>query len=231
MAVALNGLKVETLPLAIVAAACRLETDCYLRGEHAPGHACRELFRRAVRQRDDDAWRALFAQYRPLVLAWVRRHPAAAGLDLADDDWVALTFARFFGGVRPGEFGTFAAAAQLLQYLKLCVHSAVLDEARARRRTAAERLDEALPDRRPDVEAAAVDAEAARRLWEAIMARTSDEGERVVARLCLAGGLKPREVQARHPALFPAVTDVYRRLRNLRERLARDPAIRGVLAG
>ena len=50
-----------------------------------------------------------------------------------------------------------------------------------------------------------------------------------MARLCLAAGLKPREVQARHPALFPTVTNVYRTVRNLRERLARDPAIRAFL--
>ena len=37
-------------------------------------------------------------------------------------------------------------------------------------------------------------------------------------------------LQARHPELFPTVTDVYRTLRNLRERLARDPAIRAFLA-
>ena len=99
------------LPAELVAA-CRLKTEGYLRGEPPPGHACRELFRRAVRERDDDAWRALFAQYRPLVLAWVRRHPLAAGLDLADDDWVALTFARFFAAVRSVEVETFTAAAQ-----------------------------------------------------------------------------------------------------------------------
>ena len=224
-----QAMDIETMPSAALAAACRLETESYLRGEHLPGHACHELFRRAVRERDDDAWRALFAQYRPLVLAWVRRHPVAAGLDLADDDWVALTFARFFSAVGPGEFGTFAASAQLLQYLKLCAHSAVLDEARARRRAAAEPIDEALPDGRPHTEAEAIGEMAVRQLWRRIIDRANDEGERVVARLCLASGLKPSEVQARYPALFPAVTDVYRTVRNLRERLARDPAIRAFL--
>ena len=51
----------------------------------------------------------------------------------------------------------------------------------------------------------------------------------LVARLCCALGLRPREIRERYPSQFPNASAVYRIKRNLVERLRRDPEIREFL--
>ncbi len=67
------------------ARACREATGTFLRGEPRSDASGLELFRRAVCERDQDAWNAVVAEYRGLILAWVRRHPAAACVHEPDD--------------------------------------------------------------------------------------------------------------------------------------------------
>jgi hypothetical protein len=222
---------VEVQPLPDLVAACRVETERYLHGNPMREDACHEIIRRAVCERDEPAWQAFYDLYRGVVLAWVRRHPVSAGIEWNDDDWVTLAFERFWSSVGPERFAGFAGLAQLLQYLKLCAHSAVMDEARARRRALATSLDDAAPDGRPPTERLVIDGLVTAQLWQEVLTRTRDEAERVIAQECLGLGLKAREVQARHPTLFPTVRDVYRTDRNLSERLRRDATIRAYLQG
>lgn len=222
--------------LADLVTACREETSRFLRREPARDAFCWEITRRAVCERDQTAWQALVEQYRGLVLLWVRQHPAAAMIDEDDDHWVNRAFERFWGSVGPERFGHFAGLPQLLQYLKLCAHSTLMDEARARRRHRAESLSDealagerALTDEAPDAEALAIEQVTAGDLWQAVAAETTGEAERLVAYLTFVQHLKPREIHARHPEHFAAVADVYRVTHNLKERLRRSPRIRRFL--
>ena len=67
---------VRRMPLAQLALQCREETEKFLRREPSRDLFCLEIFRRAICDRVQPAWAAVFAQYRGMVLAWVRRHPA-----------------------------------------------------------------------------------------------------------------------------------------------------------
>ncbi len=228
---------VREMPLADLVVACREETERFLRREAQGSTFCWELTRRAICARDQEAWEALFRQYRGLVLAWIRQHPASSMIDEEDDYWVTRTFARFWTSVGAERFDQFTGLPQLLQYLKMCAHSLLLDEARARRRQQVEvSADEVRPTQwaaaedTVDAEALAVGQVAAGRLWEAVMAETQTEAERLVARLAFVLHLKPREIQARHPDQFPTVADVYRVSHNLKERLRRSREIRAFLS-
>src|ERR671925_645505 len=60
-----------------------------------------ELFRRAVVERDEDAWRAIHDAYLPLVAGWIGRHP---GLARCGEDSAYLAnraFERFWWALRP----------------------------------------------------------------------------------------------------------------------------------
>lgn len=219
------------LPLRELAARCREETLRFLRGEPRDDAYCFEVFERAVALRDDDAWEAIMTQYRGIVLAYVGQHAAPAILREPDDYWVNRAFQRFWTAVGPERFGQFADLAGLLKYLKLCVHSEVMDEMRARKTASVTSLDE-LSETAPapnNAERSALGKLAGEQLWETILRELQDEGEQVVAYLSFSRDLKPAEIFQRHPRLYESVADVYRVKRNVIERLRRSAEVRAFL--
>ena len=223
---------IRQMPLTDLAEACRAETERFLRREPSRDDFCFEIVRRAVCDRDQRAWAAVFAQYRGMVLAWVRRHPVSGSMREDDEFWINRTFDRFWTAVGPERFDAFPTMAALLRYLKLCAHSVLLDEARARSAAPSEGLSDQTAESiaAPDVADVAVGQLAGGALWAAIAAEMQDEAERRVAYLCFVLDLKPREIHERHPELYPTVADVYRIKRNLLDRLRRNPEIRAFLA-
>ncbi|HEY8292344.1 MAG TPA: hypothetical protein VIG44_07645 [Thermomicrobiales bacterium] len=149
-----------------------------------------------------------------------------------DGFWVNRTFDRFWTAVGPERFDAFPNMAALLRYLKMCAHSVLLDERRARSAMGHERLTDYVGERieTPDIADHAVGQLAGSDLWAAIAAEMQDEAERQVAYCCFVLDLKPREIQERHPQLYATVGDVYRIKRNVLERLRRNPQIRAFLA-
>lgn len=218
--------------VASLAARCREETLRFLRHEPREDGFCFELFSQAVGERDETAWAAIVDQYHSIMLAFVRQHAAAASLGESDDFWVNRAFQRFWLAVNPHRFASFKDLPGVLQYLKLCVHSVLLDEVRARRAkhtTSLQALASDVPERGSIVDSV-LDSLARQQLWTAVLNETQDGAERQLAILSFARGLKPADVQARHPDLFPSVADVYRVKRNLLERLRRSPQVRAFLA-
>jgi hypothetical protein len=213
------------MPLDDLVAACRVETAKFLRGEPSRDDYCRELFRRAVCEQDQAAWQLLFEQYRRQIIAWVRQHPASASLDEDDEVWVNAAFERFFVSIGPARFDIFTDLGQILRYLKLCCHSAVMDEARARARARHQPISEHEPARGPTAnpERATADDEVSRAIWEIVLGSCRSAAERIIARELWMLGMKPAEIYARHPDVFAAVKEVYTSRRNLADRLGRDP--------
>jgi hypothetical protein len=219
------------LRLSDLASRCREETLRFLRGEPRDDAFCFEIFERAVVGGDDDAWEAVIRQYRGIVLSYVGQHTVAVMLHEPDDYWVNRAFQRFWSAVGADRFAQFPDLAALLKYLKLCVHSVLLDEARARRAGTTTSLDE-VPDTAPastNAERSVVGKMAGEQLWETILAELQDETERVVAYLSFARDLKPAEIFDRYPKLYESVADVYRIKRNVIERLRRSPQVRAFL--
>lgn len=210
-----------------VARQCAQELSCYLHGEPVVGEAGFELFRRAVVERDDDAWAALSAQFAPFVRRWLDLRAE----DAAASEGVAATFERFWQAVTPEKFSSFTSLAVVLQYLKMCARSARLDRVRAARFQARqEPLDEAvqhLPAGDNPLEQVR-EAQDTAALWQAVRRCLADTREQVVIYLCYVQGLTPREICARHSALFPTVTGVYRIKRSALDRLRRAPALRAL---
>jgi hypothetical protein len=219
------------LSIADLARRCTDETLRFVRGEPRDDAYCFELFARAVVQRDDAAWAAIMAQYRGIVLASVGQHAASALVHEGDDYWVTQAFARFWSAVGPNRFDRFPDLPALLKYLKLCVHSVLMDELRARR-AAPTSIDE-VPETTPtqdDDERAVMGRLAGQQLWQAVQSELQNQNERIVAQLSFLRGLKPGEIYERHPTRYTDVGDVYRIKRNIVERLRRNPEIRAFLA-
>lgn len=226
-----GAMEARAMSLSDLARSCREETARFLRHEVSRDEYCFELFRRAICDRIQPAWDAVFTQYRGMVLAWVRRHPMASAAHEEDEYWVNRTFDRFWSAVGPERFTAFHSMAAILRYLKLCTHSLLLDEARSRRTIERDAPFEQLTEsaETPDVAETAIGQLSGSDLWETISAELQDGAERQVAYLCLVLDMKPREVHDRHPDLYPTVDDVYRTKRNVLDRLRRNPAIRAFL--
>jgi hypothetical protein len=209
--------------------ACRNETEKRRRGEPSSDAFGFELFRRAVADRDPRAWDGLLAEYHGLVMSWVLRHPAYVSGQMDARDMVMRAFGRLWVAVGPERLGRFPGLGALLQYLKLCVHSVLLDEVGQRHlacegQTGLERTVELR-----DVEALAVDRLSAAELWDLVVGVLNDEAERMVVHLSFVLGMTPGGIRARHPERFTSVADVYRIKRNVLDRLRRSEGLRAFL--
>lgn len=221
---------VRIMTVAELAGDCREETAKFARREPSRDLFCFELLRRALVERDDAAWGAVYAQYQGLVLGWIRRHPAAAMVVEDESYWINRTFERFWSALRAERFGEFHGLPELLRYLKLCAQSILLDEVRARARARRARIEEPVEAQGPtNPEALTIGELGREELWRIVAATAGDERERLIARLCFALDLKPREIHERYPERFAGVADVYRVKRNLLERLRRNPDLRAFL--
>ena len=227
-------MELRQTPLAELIGACREETSKFLRHQPARDEFCFELIRRALGEADQEAWHAVFAQYRGMVLAWIRQHPASFTVREEADYWVNRTFERFWTAMGPERLALFPGLPAVLRYLKLCAHSVLLDAARTRGTAQLVPLSDhaargAATGEVVDAEDLAAGQVAGQELWQVVSAELQDEAERLVAYLCLVRDLKPREVYERHPDRFAGVADVYRVKRNLLDRLRRSPAIQRFL--
>jgi hypothetical protein len=219
--------EVRQLSVADLADGCATATSRFRQLQSASDACAIELFRRAICERDELAWEAVYAQYHGMVRAWLCRHPAwpTIGDDL--DDWVNGVFERFWAAITPDRFASFPSLAALLRYLKLCAHSVLLDEVRARHGRQLQPLsEEVVATGVGNAERTVLESATSGALWAAIDAEVKDEAERLVAYLGLALELKPQEIQARHPDQFASVAQVYTVKRNLLDRLRRNTAIR-----
>jgi hypothetical protein len=193
------------------------------------------LFRRAICGRDGAAWATLMTHYRHLVLSWMRRgSDVMTGME-DEDFWVTRTFTRFWVAIGPERFDQFAGIPALLQYLKLCARSVLLDELRARQAARWEPLDgraergEDGGQTAPDAATLVVDRLAVRALWDAVLRVLRTDDERLVAYCSFILGLTPREIVTRHPGRYADASAVYRVKRNAVERLRRSRELHACL--
>jgi|SRR5436305_1515340 len=205
---------------------CTEETNKFLKQIASNDSFCLELFRRAIVDRDDDAWRSIYQQYAPLVLTWVTQHQSATPIlgQEGSAPLVNAAFAKFSQALTPAKMENFVSLAAILKYLKLCVHSVVADEVRARQMRQFEDTLEMITQEPASDDPAedVVSNMAAQDLWQIIEEELHGAEERIVIYQAYVQGMKPSEICAQSRQLFPTVDDVYRIKRNVLERLRRS---------
>src|SRR5258708_1085531 len=219
--------ELKDVSIEILCAEARAQEANFVRGEPSEDAAGVELFRRAIADGDEEAWEAVVALYRGLLIAQSARQ-VVRSLVVEDAGFcVDRAFQRFWRATRARGIHEFQDLASILKYLKMCLASVLLDEARARRRQACVSIDDLSPDTGvstdPSAEVMANIAQVG--LWKAIDQEVRNDTERVVVGLSFAAGLSPRDIRALHPDQFPDIAEVYRLKRILIERLRRSQAI------
>src|SRR5579859_3785563 len=181
----------------------------YSRGEANDDAAGLELFRRAMHDADAGAWQVITEVYRGLLVAQASRR-VVRGLVAEDDGFcVDRAFQRFWRASQNGRVHRFNDLGSILKYLKMCLGSVLLDEARGRRRQAWVSIDDVPPETclSGDPAAQVLSRLAGSELWAAINKELVNPQERLLARLSFVSALSPREILTRHPEKFQDVFD------------------------
>jgi len=219
----------------------RLDSSLVARGSasttaHDDELAAYELVRRAICNRDEDAWRLIVLRYERLVRSWVRQqHVASNPSDEAA--YVNRAFARFWQAIGPQRFADFKDLSALLGYLKLCAGSVVLDDMRSAQRHPSVSLDNLMSDNlfqgpsAPDDPSREVFSQlSADLVWATVEQVLPAADDRLLASLSFVEGLPPATICKRYPHVFPTAQDVYRRKAIVLDRLRRSPMIRALVS-
>jgi hypothetical protein len=184
-----------------------------------------ELFRRAVVERDGEAWAAIHAHFRPLLIGWARQAGARAPSDGHYEDIADRALERAWLALSADQFAQFPSLAALLAYLRTCVGAATIDDARAE--ATRERVYQRLEA--PSVatpEELVLGALSRAELWRLVDGVVSGEHERIILIESFVLGLPPRAILERHQDRFADVPEIYGIKRNLLNRLERSRDLR-----
>jgi DNA-directed RNA polymerase specialized sigma subunit len=186
-----------------------------------------ELFRRAIVERDEQAWIESATRYRPLLAAWASRCSASAALSESYDDLADQAFARAWSALSPERFASFPTLAALLAYMRACVTTTVIDHARSE--LSRERVEKSIQaDEVATPEQLIMDQFQRQEIWRLAEIAVVSEQERVVLRETFVNDLTPRAILRRYPDLFADAHAIYTTKRNLFDRLKRCAELRQV---
>ncbi len=220
----------QTLTLSGLRHRCAQESDRFFNRQAYDPKFCYELFRRAILQRDDQAWACIYSQYQRLVTHWVERHAAYSSSGEEAQFFMNRAFEKMWVGISPDKFTTFEDLASLLRYLQMCVHSVMIDFVRQKeyrlRLEAIEEMPQPLQARDTAVEDHISAALSRTELWQWLQTQIKDEKEARVIDGLFVLGLKPREVQDLYPKTFSDVKEIYRVKENLIARLRRSDEVK-----
>lgn len=187
---------------------------------------CFELIRRAV-YRIEDADIYFFEVYRPWVSNKIAaRCPGEPEL-VADLSQEALL--RFFKYVTPETWNRFANLPPLLAYLGKCGETSLLNH--WRNVTNRQKLEDAftetedvsapIPSERP-TESKVTEEHFAQLLWRCVQRNCKDLNDLFLAKQLWLYGVKPQDLSKHYADRFPKLEEIYKRKRNLLDRIKRD---------
>ena len=206
-------------PLAAITACCQRERHTAQQGERR-SPCCAELFRRAFGG-EQDAWSAVWTIFERLMLAW-----AGVQHQVEPQDALQVAFMQF-ARYAPAQHELAATdeLAPVLVYLRRCVKTAVIDQARRLKRHS---FSEPLDDQANHVAVGAPDELVIVRatLRARIDERLKDTAERLAFELYFAGEWTAAAIAAAHPEQFADTAAVYVVVQRLRRRFTSDAELR-----
>ena len=226
--------EIQLMTVADLAQRCAQETILYFKDRIHDTRYCFELFRRAICDHDDPAWKAIIIQYKPSVARWVNRwadkHPDFPLAREEEEDFIDEAFIRFWSHFTPDKFSRSDGLDGILKYLKMCVNSAILDIWRKMRHRQFDQVLEG--ENEGETSDPSEDSPTpeetlqADEIWKLIKVRLKDEKERIVVYASFFLGLSPREILTEYPGMFRDIEEIYQCKANVLARLGRDPDLR-----
>jgi len=214
----------QSLSTEDLARCCAQETEHYFRNQSHDSRYCFELFRRAICEQNQFAWERIYTQYNSLVAGWVLQNQRFETTGEDVEYFVNGAFGKMAGVLTPDKFNGFSDLSFVLQYLKMCVHSVIVDFDRSAHQEHWDSLDLILEKEsdEPRVENQEADRAYRKAFWVWINERLHDEKEHAVIYGSFVLELKPQELLIHYRKLFVDLDEIYRVKQNVLARLRRD---------
>lgn len=225
------SLRLDQLKLETLIQQSQIETQHFFHNQPYDPCFTHEIFRRAVVERNEDAWTYLYASYCALVHSWVQRSTAFAHSGESSEVLVNMVFARFWQAVSAKNFAEFPTQPSLLAYLRHCAETIVIDHARGYHKTEAlsdNLANSGVSSLRP-LEDETIDRMRGQELWKVINQQLRSEAEHTLVYCSFIMGMPAHAILQQRPELFDSITTVYTLKRTILERLSRCPAVRQLL--
>lgn len=214
---------VSSMSLLELMRSCKEEMGNYCRGEVGDDCYALEIFRRAMKLHDAQAWDVLQQCFSGIVHTWMRRHSKrerAYALD-SEENYVAQAFTRFWQASVNNSELKFNSLASALNYLRASLNGAIMDTLRVYTHPNEIPLPD-VNDPNYNYELAAEEPEDVEELWRVVRSLLSGEREIRLAYLHFHCGLKAREIIQFCSDEFDDVQEVYRLRHNIFKRLTRN---------
>lgn len=227
-----HEISLQQMTVEDLAANCAQETNLYFKRQIHDTQYCFELFRRAIQEKSEDAWNFICAQYDALVTRWVTQHYGFAASGEEAQDFVSKAFSKISTTITAEKFGKFSDLGSLLRYLKLCVHSVIVDFRRTidyANLSAWDEISHQEQSAEPTPEEQAADRSERQTLWDLVSNRLHDRKERLVMHGSFVLDLKPQELIAHFHYEFGDIDEIYRIKQNVITRLRRDSEFRKLM--
>jgi hypothetical protein len=216
-------MNVSTLTVDALAQHCAEDTQKFYRQQSSDSQFCFELLRRALAEQQADAFARVYQIYEAQVLNWVYHHPRFPQTNESTEYFASFAMSRFYFALRGDKFGRFAMLPQVLAYLKMCTHTAILHYLRSQPAAPLADLEEAhVVDSHQPVDADLSIAE----LWSHICTLLPDQIDQLLARCVFVQDLKPAEIADRYPQHWRKSREVSVALQRIRRNLRHDPELR-----
>src|SRR6266699_3950163 len=186
---------------------CLRELGNYRRREPCDERYGLELLRRATLEGDPQAWECVQHCFSGIVRGWLHRHPSretALRLE-SEENYVTLTFERFWQATTLNQKIEFRTLAAALQYVRASLYGAILDTIRAYTRP----KEVSLPEPGGSGEPYGVDQADSSEVWETLQSMLSDWREQRLVYLLYHCGLKPKEIVHFCPQDWSDVQEIY----------------------
>jgi hypothetical protein len=212
---------------------CAEETKHFFQGKDNSTQFCFEIFRRAFIDQNQDAWYYIYHQYQPLVRRWLENHILFPYISEEKDYFINRVFEKLWNALSKDKFLRINNLRTLLQYLKMCVGSVIIDYARAQKIDHLEALDKykefsghEISNNRStddsDLESYTLSQIHSQDLWDLVKSLAISNKENCILYGYFMLGLKPREIFEAYYGEFEGIEDVYRTKEYLLDRLRRN---------
>lgn len=213
----------ESLPVDTLARLCAAETEKFSRRLPSDAQFCFELLRRALAEGAAEAFTRVYQIYERQVRVWVHSHTRFAQTGESPEYFVSAAWSTFYFALRGPKFGGFPSLPQVLAYLKLCVHTAIMLYLRDQQPSAAVSLDDQAERVPAPAQAEPFDTA---RLAARVAQLLPSPHDRLLAHCAFAEDLKPRQIVQAYPGQWASERDVTVALFRIRRTLRNDPELR-----
>jgi hypothetical protein len=212
---------------------CAEETKNFFQGKDNSTQFCFEIFRRAFIDQNQDAWHYIYHQYQPLVSRWLENHNLFPFISEEKDYFTNRVFEKLWNALSKDKFQRINNLRTLLQYLKMCVGSVIIDYVRAQKRVQLEAVEKYEQFSEHDghynrnigdapLENFILNKIHIQDLWKRVESMICSHKEYCILYGSFMVGMKPREIFIAYPGEFEDMEDVYRTKEYLLDRLRRN---------